>query len=181
MSHSNETTTLSWEENHAKHTHTSFLPFPCTDLGSAQSSLVVPFWLAHHLEIEAYKQKLLSETCALCDTMQYYRSTVLFSSSAVPPLLPPPLIPLSANPSKNKRRAGAADEEKEKNTSPLMPEGWSTYGSLPPPPPPPYLSPRCNDFPFLFNRENCNSISQTMSFRVAFLKYDSFEVFGRHL
>lgn len=45
------------------------------------------------------------------------------------------LLPSSyVNPSKNKRRAGTDDEEKEKLMSHLLLEGWSTYHSPPSPP-----------------------------------------------
>lgn len=127
----------------------SHFPLGCTDLGSAQSSLVVPFRLAHYLEIEAYKQKLLSED--LSTSQQYKALPKHRTSSALPPLLPPPFFPLSVKPSKNKR-AGAADEDEENNTEPIMLRGWSTYGSPPPPPPSLYLSPPCNYFPFLSDK-----------------------------
>lgn len=102
-------------------------PFPLgsTDLGSAQSSLVVPFWLAHNLEIEAYKQKLLSETCPLYDTKQSSLSTEhLFSS---PASLLYFLLPSSCSPAsthlKIKEEQALLMKKKKKNTSPLMLEG----------------------------------------------------------
>lgn len=148
MSRSNESSAILLQESCQICTHPSS-PFPegRTDLGSAQSSLVVPFWLTHNVEMEVYKQSCqLSETCPLCLWYNTVLSKLLFSS--------PPFILLSVNPSKNKRRAGAADEEKEKNTSPLQLEGWSTYSS-----PLHTLSLHCNDFCSI--REHCNWISQS--------------------
>jgi len=79
----------------------------------------------------------------------------------------PSSIPLYINSSKNKTRTGAGDEETEKDASPSMLEGWSTYASPHPSATITFISAfSVMILDFYSVREKCNSESHSDGFQV---------------